>query len=226
MQIVTRTLIIMISATLAVTSLQASGLWLVPEPAAPQAARAVTLRLMQGRSFQGEEQPYDPQRIASFQRIRKNGRSSLAGRPGKPPAASFRSGDAGVELIALAARSAPGRSPDRFCKTLLVVGDAHFDDPIRWSELGQRLEIVPQSDPVKLFRSGGELELQVLFEREPLAGVQVRAVPEVDRDGGSRTATTDEIGLASFELDKPGLWLIEVARGNIHSTLVLSVGKP
>jgi hypothetical protein len=59
-----------------------------------------------------------------------------------------------------------------------------------------------------------------------LAGVQVRAVPEVDRDGGSRTATTDEIGLASFELDKPGLWLIEVARGNIHSTLVLSVGKP
>jgi hypothetical protein len=163
MQIVTRTLIIMISATLAATSLQASGLWLVPEPAAPQAAQAVTLRLMQGRSFQGEEQPYDPQRIASFQRIRKNGRSGLAGRPGKPPAASFRSGDAGVELIALAARSAPGRSPDRFCKTLLVVGDAHFDDPIRWSELGQRLEIVPQSDPVKLFRSGGKLELQVLF---------------------------------------------------------------
>ena len=61
-----------------------------------------------GRSLQGEEQPYDPERIASFQRIRKNGRSSLAGQPGKSPAASFRSGGAGVELIALAARSAPG----------------------------------------------------------------------------------------------------------------------
>jgi hypothetical protein len=225
MPIVTRSLIVMIFTGLALTSVQASGMWLIPAPAAPQTAQGVTLRLMLGRSLQGEEQPYDPERIASFQRIRKNGRSSLAGQPGKSPAASFRSGGAGVELIALAARSAPGRSPDRFCKTLLVVGDADVDDPIRWSELGQRLEIVPQSDPVKLLRSGGELEVQVLFEREPLAGVQVRAVPQVAREGGSRTATTDEIGLATFKLDTPGLWLIEVARGNVHSTLVLSVGS-
>ena len=36
MQIVTRTLIIMISATLAVNSLQATELWLIPEPASTQ----------------------------------------------------------------------------------------------------------------------------------------------------------------------------------------------
>jgi uncharacterized GH25 family protein len=107
---------------------------------------------------------------------------------------------------------------------LLVIDQAGTDNPIRWSELGQRLEIVPQSDPVKLARGGGKLEVQVLFEREPLAGARVRALPEADRSGGAKMATTDEIGLASVVLDRPGLWLVEVARGNVLSTLVLSAG--
>jgi len=97
---------------------------------------------------------------------------------------------------------------DKFSKAFLVVGRAAEGDPLRWSEVGHALEIVPQSDPVHLARKGGTLEVQVLFDREPLAGARVTAVPEGAPAAGGKSAITDEIGVVRIRLDRAGRWLV------------------
>jgi uncharacterized GH25 family protein len=111
-----------------------------------------------------------------------------------------------------------------YCKTLIVIGDAGEGDPLRYSELGHRLEIVPQSDPVALAKKAGRLELQVLFDREPLAGAVVTAVPRKAPSEGVLRARTDEIGLVEFAIDHSGLWMVAVERESLSATLVLLVG--
>ena len=80
-----------------------------------------------------------------------------------------------------------------------------------------------------------ELEVQVLLEREPLAGASVVAVPERDPLRGYRRATTGDDGQARFKLDKSGLWAVHVvhkrpaakggaASGIVSSSLVLIAG--
>lgn len=95
-----------------------------------------------------------------------------------------------------------------FAKALHVAENPNLGDPIRWSETGQMLEIVPQSDPVALARSGGRLEVQALFDREPLADVWIEAWPA---SGGEPTRLrTDEIGVVAFRPTEPGLWVLSV----------------
>ena len=101
-----------------------------------------------------------------------------------------------------------GTQRTHHAKALVIVGDAAASSPLRWSELGQRLEIVPQSDPVQLIRGGGELEVQVLWEREPLAGVSVEAVLRDGARQAAQVATTDEIGVVRFDLQRRGFWVI------------------
>ena len=97
------------------------------------------------------------------------------------------------------------------------------------SQLGQRLETVPQSDPVELADRAGALELQVLFEREPLAGVTVTATSAAN-PGEVRTARTDEIGMARLSLERSGGWWVttrhrEGDRAPLDATLFLAVGE-
>ncbi|NIM60599.1 MAG: DUF4198 domain-containing protein, partial [Acidobacteria bacterium] len=91
--------------------------------------------------------------------------------------------------------------------------------------------IVPQTDPVLLARDGGRLEVQVLFEREPLAGVNLLAMPKRDPMESIVTGVTDEIGVGSLDLPRGGLWLIQVnyktrKKERFRSTLVLQAGQP
>jgi uncharacterized GH25 family protein len=222
-------------ATLAATLLfavavpvHASSLWLQTDPVAPGPQEEVRVRLIRGDRFPGEDQPAPDDRVALFQRLRKNGRDNLPVEGAVIPAATVRAGQAGVEIIALSWKGRTGPNDGYYCKVVMVVGDATEDNPIRYSELGQRLEIVPQTDPVKLHRSGGRLEVQVLFDREPLAGTRLAAIPQAAPSEGILTAVTDEIGLARFELDRPGLWLIEAVNktpdSRSRATLVLSAG--
>jgi hypothetical protein len=189
-----------------------AGLWIVPEPASAAANQEIAIRLFEGQPFQGEERTYRPAKGIRFQRLWKKGRENLS-------AAAFRPAEAGVQLIGY---SSPATG--NFCKLLTIVGDAAENDPLRWSELGQRLEIVPQSDPVILLRNGGMLQVQVLFEREPLADVRVFALPQAAPVEGRKPERTDEIGLVSFRLDRPGLWMIMVEQAEMSATLVLRAG--
>ena len=205
----------------------AQTLWLEPDPIAPAAGQPVVVHLILGDRFAGEERAMDAAKIVTFQRLRQNGRENLAREDGTIPVASYTTGDDGVEIVSLSWR-APNAS--YYCKSVQVVGDAKPGHPLRYSELGQRLEIVPQTDPVLLARHGGRLEVQLLYEREPLAGVRLLAMPRHEPVEAAVIAVSDEIGVASFELDRGGLWLIQVSHktreARSRSTLVLDVGQP
>jgi hypothetical protein len=210
----------------------AGELWIQPEPPDPAAGQEITLRLFEGEPFAGEERPYTAERNGRFLRLWKKGRTGLTGLEGRKPAARFVAEEPGAQLIVLDAPSSGS-----YCKALVVVGAPGAGDPLRWSELGQRLELVPQSDPVELLAGASVLEVQVLFEREPLAGVRVAAVPASAPREGARSAVTDEIGLVTLTLDRPGWWLVRVAhrpRGGesrtaggreLTATLMLAAGE-
>jgi len=198
----------------------AAGLWIMAEPASAEPDQDIAIRLFAGEPFRGEERAYRAEQGGRLERLWKKGRKSLAAVRQGRPAAIFRPAEAGVQLVGY---SSPATGD--YCKALVVVGDAARDDPIRWSELGQRLEIVPQSDPVVLRKSGGMLQVQVLFEREPLAGARVSALPQAAPLEGRKKGVTDEIGLVSLRLDRAGLWMIKVERPPLSATLVLEAGQ-
>lgn len=199
---------------LQLSAAEAGVQWLVPEPATAEPPSEIVVRLFEGEPFDGKERPYAEGREVLFQRVWKSGRVGLGNGGG-----SFRVDRSGVQLVGYGSEATGD-----YCKAIVVVGDVGEGDPLRYSEMGQRLEIVPQSDPVTLLKRAGRLEVQVLFEREPLAGVVVRAIPEKAPGDGALRARTDEIGLVDFALDHSGLWMIAVERGPISATLVLLVG--
>ncbi len=205
----------------------AATLWLEPDPVAPGAEQPVSVHLMLGDRFAGEERAMDGEKVVRFQRLRKNGRENLAREDGTLPVASYTTGGDGVEIVSLTWQ---GKTGGYYCKSVQVVGDAKPGHPLRYSELGQRLEIVPQTDPVLLAREGGRLEIQVLYEREPLAGIRLLAMPKHEAVENAVSTVTDEIGVASFDLNQGGLWLIEVnyktVEGRSRSTLVIEAGQP
>lgn len=211
----------------------ASDLWIQPEPAAPSPGQQVTLRLFEGQPFSGEERPFVADRADRFLRVWKKGRANLGGSEGRTPAARFVAAEAGAQLVVYSSDAAGS-----YCKALIVVGAPAPDDPLRWSEFGQRLELVPQTDPVELLAGAGALEAQVLFEREPLAGARVVAFPASAPKEGLRATVTDEIGLVKLKLDQPGWWLVRVrhrSRGEngraengreLTATLMIAAGGP
>ncbi|HXV76354.1 MAG TPA: DUF4198 domain-containing protein [Candidatus Polarisedimenticolaceae bacterium] len=198
----------------------AGELWLGFEPTSPGPGDTVVVHLYDGSA----ERPYLADRVGRFQRLWRRGRADLRGIDGALPAARFVGERAGVVLVVYDSADGLG-----FCKSLVVVGSPAPGDPIRWSEIGQRLEIVPQTDPVELRAAPGTLELQVLYEREPLAGATVAAVRIAAPDDGLR-ATTDEIGVARLHLAS-GDWRITTTHRDprepapVSATLHLVVGE-
>lgn len=203
--------------------------WVVPEPGLPPAGEPVSVRIHV--RAEGDAPPADVSG-GTVQRIWKRGRADLDG--AEP---SFSTQGSGVHLVTFASRPRVTGRGDRvqeFGKSLVVVGAPQPGSPLRWSEVGHRLEIVPQTDPVALLRGESRLELQVLYDREPLAGVVVEAQP-VGEPAASRRATTDEIGVARLDVDRAGVWKVLVRHRTrcelceppvmerLTSTLVLSV---
>ena len=221
----------MLRATIALAALVSSGGgiaageragWISLEPSTAEAGERVAVRLMYGDGFGGREQPFRDETGVRFQHLWKGGRADL-GIVGGMPAARLLPAEPGVHLVSHGSAAA---TPEQYTKALLVVAGATAGSPLHWSELGHRLEIVPQTDPVELLARGGTLELQVLWEREPLADATVSAIARAN-PGSVLRARSDEIGLVSFELDRPGTWLIQVAReGRAHASLTLVAGPP
>jgi len=227
--------ILMVSALSA--AVRAEDVWLEAEPWAPRQGETVAVHLVIGEKFSGRDTAYDPAQIDQFQRMWRSGRENLHATLGARPAPRFTTEEAGTQLIAYSGR--PRFDPEQrvttrhYCKLLIVAGAARSDSPLRYSELGQRLEIVPQSDPVALAKGGRNLQLQILFDREPLAGVTVIARSQA-APGTALRAVTDEIGLLALPLDQGGPWMIRVthaqrdARGakeRFSSTLALNAGS-
>ena len=194
------------------TAARAQTRYALPESAHPATGDEVRIRLMSGVPFAAEKLPVAELGDVRLQRLWRSGRVELefddaAG------AATFRTTAPGVQLIAYAPRSEAGSATEvaSFGKALVVVGAASRKEQIWRSELGQHLEIVPATDPVALLESGGVLEVQILFHREPLAGATVVAVAEGAPAESYRRAVTDTFGHVRFDLDRPGRWLVHLA---------------
>ena len=102
---------------------------------------------------------------------------------------------------------APSReSYSKIAKLALCAGepsDENFRQP-----LGLRLEIVPLASPCRL-RVGDTLPVQVVFQGQPLAGVQVGAgYAGVHGHNYPVWVKTDAEGRATIPLDRPGAWFV------------------
>ncbi len=229
------------SLALAVTCLaqaaHAQSLHLLVQPHFPGTGDEVRIRLMSGAPFQGQQLTLGEPRGSLLQRLWRSGRTNLKPDPATGPT-TFQPSQPGVQVIAFFPHGADGaanRDSGSYGKALLVVGEAAAGEKIWRSELGQRLEIVPQTDPVLLVEQGGKFEVQILLDREPLAGATVAAAAESAPAESYKRAMTGTLGHVSFDLDRPGRWLIHLAhkrfeRGPepgwilLQSSLVLAVG--
>lgn len=102
----------------------------------------------------------------------------------------------------------PGRERfRRHVKTLVRVGEV--SDDTYAARTGQRLEIVPSSDPLAA-RAGDTLLVQLLFDGQPLAGALVKAWHKRGRQTLIVRVSTDAEGKAAFDMPYGGAWMISV----------------
>lgn len=198
----------LLSTLLLAVAAHADVWWLEVEPWTPEPGGRVAVTLRRASGAAATDEPL------RFQRLWTNGRAWVD--------AEFVVDRPGLQLLAFVSDET---QPTHAAKALVVVGPTPDSRSLHLSELGHALEIVPQTDPVELVRGGGRLAVQVLFEREPLADVRVLA-ESIAADGEvseRREATTDEIGLASFELGAGALWRVRVVHRPRHGD---DIGQP
>lgn len=98
----------------------------------------------------------------------------------------------------------------RYLKALFQVGNQH--DETYKLVLGQRLEILPQSNPYGM-KLGETLQVRILFEGKPLAEAKVFAYNGSFNQQDKvyqQAARTAKDGSVSFKLDRSGEWLIRL----------------
>jgi uncharacterized GH25 family protein len=101
--------------------------------------------------------------------------------------------------------SQPGRERfRRHAKALLKVGQS---DRTSLAPTGQRLELVPQSDPFARAEQR-KLGLEVRYEGKPLAGVLVKAWHKRNGQTIVVRARSDDKGTVNFELPYSGPWMM------------------
>lgn len=95
----------------------------------------------------------------------------------------------------------------RYLKSLVVVGEG--GESAHGLVLGQRLEIVLESDPSKL-RVGEPLHVRVLFEGKPLAGASVSAYARDDLSSAELDGRTNAEGRVELKVARAGSWLVRL----------------
>jgi hypothetical protein len=217
-------------------SARAQTCYVVFEPTRPAPGDEVGVQLLSGIPFGDARTVHPEAEDVKLELLWRSGRDDL-GPAGPEGRLTIRPTEPGVHLVAFEQRDDTGGAGAvaSFGKALLVVGQAVPGESIWRSELGHRLEIVPETDPVALAASGGTLVAQVLFRREPLPGATVVAVAEDAPEPSYRRAATDVLGRVRIELDRPGRWIVHLAHKSFEggaepgwtlfqSTLLLSSG--
>lgn len=95
----------------------------------------------------------------------------------------------------------------RYLKSLVQAGSRH-DETYR-REIGFTLEIIPQANPYRL-KPGAALKVKVLFEGKPLPNAKVFADNRGAADTRTQAARTSGDGIATFKMERPGLWLLRL----------------
>ena len=102
----------------------------------------------------------------------------------------------------------PGRERySRYLKALVQVGRVR--DETYGASIGQRIELVPEVNPVFL-EPGAELPVVVRFAGEPLAGAKLEAFSRDGADIRGASYTTDVAGRVRVAIDRRGVWLLRL----------------
>jgi len=211
----------------------AHDFWIEPSTFRPAVGAMISTSLRVGQEWIGDPVARDTSVIEKFFVRDNSGDRAIAGFEGRDPAGLLRIEKAGGAIVGY--RSKPQRlelPPEKFeqylrdegleriaairaqrgeskkpsheiysrcAKSLLVAGDGatKFDKP-----LGFRYEIVP------LKMTADAIEVRVLYESKPLAGVLVTAM---HRDDASLRlkVRSDANGRVTFKLPKRGVWMIK-----------------
>lgn len=99
----------------------------------------------------------------------------------------------------------------KFAKVLVAGDGADFTKPV-----GQRLEIVPLSDPFKL-KAGEALRVRVMFEGKPLNGADVGVGDGQSKEESPSKVKTDAEGVVSIALKAQGLSVLVVSHSALGS---------
>ena len=98
----------------------------------------------------------------------------------------------------------------RYAKALIVTPGAKPDVNTSGGVLGQRLEIVPEFDPVAVAGKRAPIRVHIVYEGKPLVGATVFAMPQSDPEAGRLEEITDDAGQVAFALDRPGVWMVKL----------------
>ncbi|MEM7623261.1 MAG: DUF4198 domain-containing protein [Planctomycetota bacterium] len=105
--------------------------------------------------------------------------------------------------------SQPGREYyTKLGKTFVQVGPIDPGDTSYAEPVGHRLEIIPLSNPAS-WEVGDTVRVRVLSEGEPLAELPIASGHESSKAHDyEQSVFTNEDGVATFTIDKPGHWFI------------------
>ena len=93
------------------------------------------------------------------------------------------------------------------CSKLILQAVPTSSNDIFSTQLGYTLELMPETDPSEL-SAGSELGVQLLYLKQPISGVLVRAVSKEYPDEPIESRT-DADGRARLILRRSGTWLIK-----------------
>jgi uncharacterized GH25 family protein len=121
--------------------------------------------------------------------------------------------DEGLDtILALRERTNTTRTPSReryrrHIKTLITVA-GKADDTVLM-RTGQRLEIVPITDPQRR-HAGDTLAFQLMFDGQPLANALIKAWHKADRQTMLIRTRSDADGMTRLMLPSAGTWMLSV----------------
>jgi hypothetical protein len=98
----------------------------------------------------------------------------------------------------------------RYAKALIVTAGAKTDASASERVMGQRLEIIPEFDPVAIAEKTAPIRVRITYEGKPLVGATVFAMPRSDPEAGRLEEITDANGRAAFALDRPDVWMVKL----------------
>lgn len=95
----------------------------------------------------------------------------------------------------------------RYLKSLIAVGDNK--DQTWKKQLGHKLEIIPQSNPLDA-KPGDKVVFQVLLDGKPLANVQTAAMGRKGEQLTDVHAKTNQQGMVTYTLSHSGEWVVRL----------------
>jgi len=226
----------LVAALVNLAVLEAHDFWIEPATFHPTAGATVAVGLRVGQRFVGDAVPRSAALIARFL-VRQAGRDEpIAGLEHVDPAGWLRADGRATAIVAYESRPSyielapekfedylrlegleaiidvrtrkgergrPGREYfSRFAKALLTGAQS---SPAAAERLGLDYEIVPDADPTA---GAGPFRGRVLFHGAPLSHALVVAMLRTD-PSVRLTARSDAQGAFSFDLPRPGVWLIK-----------------